>query len=144
MDELTSKIADASQLITKLKEERLLVHEERKVIQNLNEKVCIYTIYGKVEWFIVFYFLFQIYDYIKRLMQTAWINSYQKHNLHDLVLTRADFTSEQCCRRTRFLSKTVFIHAKEVLDYQVTIYFLVCEKYLIYCYKQATFISWTQ
>lgn len=39
MDELTSKIKDASELIAKLKEERLLVNEERKIIQHLNEKV---------------------------------------------------------------------------------------------------------
>lgn len=54
-------------------------------------------------------------------MQTAWINSYQKINLNDLVLTRADFTSEQCCRKTKFLNKAVFIAAKEVLDYRVII-----------------------
>lgn len=40
MDEHTTKIIDASELIRKLKEERLLVYEERRVIQNLNEKVC--------------------------------------------------------------------------------------------------------
>ncbi|KAK9710373.1 GTPase-activator protein for Ras-like GTPase [Popillia japonica] len=102
MDELTSKIKDASELIAKLKEERLLVNEERKIIQHLNEK---------------------IHDYIKRLMQTAWINSYQKINLNDLVLTRADFTSEQCCRKTKFLNKAVFIAAKEVLDYRAVIHY---------------------
>lgn len=59
-------------------------------------------------------------------MQTAWINSYQKINLNDLVLTRADFTSEQCCRKTKYLNKTVFIAAKEVLDYQVTTILILC------------------
>nr|XP_022919979.1 receptor-mediated endocytosis protein 6 homolog isoform X1 [Onthophagus taurus] len=96
MDEIFGKINVLPELIDKLRQERLLVTEEKRAIQNLNERIN---------------------ECINSLAQRAWVNSQQRVNLNSS--NRGDFTMEQCYRRSKYVNSTNFVQAKQIIDQQI-------------------------
>lgn len=110
------------ELVLQLRQEKLLISSEKNEIKDLHEKVnFLINSVGKV-------FIcddFQLRFSIEKLSQEIWISTHQRLNLNSLLLPRSDCSPGYCAHQACSLPNTIFVHAKDVLPYQVSFFFLI-------------------